>query len=74
MNTNEIRRRLFSLQNQINSLATLLPDHAQINFRIVDCTNQCDVAERKRLVITITEIPPNASTELINRVRKKKAK
>jgi len=74
MNTNEIRRRLFSLQNQINSLATLLPDHAQINFRIVDCTNQYDVAERKRLVITITEIPANAGMELINRARKKRAK
>lgn len=74
MKINEIRRRLFSLQNQINSLATLLPDHAQIDFMVVDCTKQYDVAERKRLVIAITEIAPDIGIELIERVRKKRTK
>lgn len=74
MITNEIRRRLVSLQNQINALATLLPDNAQIDFRTVDFTQTSDVAERKRLVITVTEVESGLAAECIARVRGKRQK
>jgi hypothetical protein len=74
MITNEIRRRLVSLQNQINALATLLPDNAQIDFRTVDFTQTADVAERKRLVITVTEVEGNLAAEWIARARAKRLK
>jgi hypothetical protein len=73
MTTDEIRRRLSVLQNQINSLATLLPDYAQIEFRTVDYTDQADVAERKRLIISVVEIQPNIGTDLIERAKGKRA-
>jgi hypothetical protein len=69
MITNEIRRRLVSLQNQINALATLLPENAQLDFRTVDFTQTSDVAERKRLVITVTEVESGLAAEWIARVR-----
>ena len=72
MDTNEIRRRLIWHQNRINSLATLLPADAQLDFWTVDCTETIDIAERKRLVLTITEIRREASTELLDRVKSKR--
>jgi hypothetical protein len=74
MITNEIRRRLVSLQNQINALATLLPENAQIDFRTVDFTQTCDVAERKRLVITVIEVESGLAAEWIARARGKRQK
>jgi hypothetical protein len=73
MTTDEIRRRLIVLQNHINSLATLLPDYAQIEFRTVDYTDQSDIAERKRLVISVTEIKPDIGADLIERAKGKRA-
>jgi hypothetical protein len=72
MDTNEIRRRLIWHQNRINSLATLLPAEAQLDFWTVDCTEVTDVAERKRLVLTITEIRPEISHELLDRVKSRR--
>ncbi len=72
MDTNEIRRRLIWHQNRINSLATLLPADAQLDFWTVDCTETIDIAERKRLVLTITEIRREASSELLERVKSKR--
>jgi hypothetical protein len=74
MTTDEIRRRLLSLQDQINALASLLPDNAQLDFHAVDFTRPTDVAERKCLVVTITEIHPRASAALIHRVMRKSHK
>jgi hypothetical protein len=74
MITNEIRRRLVSLQNQINALTTLLPDNAQVDFRTVDFTQTSDVAERKRLVITVVEIESGLASELIARAQGKRLK
>jgi hypothetical protein len=71
---NEIRRRLISLQNQINALATLLPDHAQVDFRTVDFTQTSDIAERKRLFITVTEIGTGVAIDLIERAKRKRQK
>lgn len=72
MDTNEIRRRLIWHQNRINSLATMLPSEAQLDFWTVDCTETIDIAERKRLVLTITEIRPQASAELLDRVKSRR--
>ena len=72
MDTNEIRRRLIWHQNRINSLATLLPPEAQLDFWTVDCTETIDVAERKRLVLTITEIRRDATAELLERVKSRR--
>jgi hypothetical protein len=74
MITNEIRRRLVSLQNQINALATLLPENAQIDFRTVDFTQTSDVAERKRLVITVIEVESGMAAEWIARAMGKRQK
>ncbi|MDB5763212.1 MAG: hypothetical protein JWQ21_2207 [Herminiimonas sp.] len=72
MTIDEIRRRLISLQNQINALSTLLPENAQVEFGAVDFTKSTDVAERKRLVITVTEIQSRIGIELIERVKNKR--
>jgi hypothetical protein len=74
MITNEIRRRLVSLQNQINALSTLLPENAQIDFRTVDYTQTSDIAERKRLVITVVEVESGLAAEWIERARGKRQK
>ena len=74
MITNEIRRRLVSLQNQINALAALLPENAQIDFRTVDFTQTSDVAERKRLVITVIEVESGLAAEWIAQARGKRQK
>jgi len=65
MESNEIRRRLLFHADRINALATLLPAGSQLDFFALDTTEQADIAERKRLVLTITEIDPGAVAAII---------
>lgn len=65
METNEIRRRLLFHVDRINALATLLPASAQLNFFAVDTTEQADIAERKRLVLTVVQIDQSAVAAII---------
>jgi hypothetical protein len=55
MTTDEIRQRIVSLQDEINSLAAMLPEHAQIAFGTVYLTKPTDLVHRKRLVVAIRE-------------------
>lgn len=69
MDVNEVRRRLIWHQNRINALATLLPPEAQLDFWTVDCTEITDVAERRRLVLTISEVRPDAAAKVLAKAR-----
>lgn len=55
MTTDDIKKRLQSLQEEINSLAELLPDHTDISFGTLYHTEPTDTSKRKRLVIAIRE-------------------
>jgi hypothetical protein len=57
MTTDEIKKRLVLLQDEINVLATMLPDNTQIAFGTIYFTRPTDIAERKRLVVTVKEPP-----------------
>lgn len=56
MTTDEIRKRIVSLQDEINLLAAMLPEHAQIAFGTIYVTKPTELAHRKRLVVAIKEI------------------
>ena len=55
MTTDEIRKRITSLQDEINSLAALLPEHAHITFGTLYLTEPMQSTHRKRLVVAIKE-------------------
>jgi seryl-tRNA(Sec) selenium transferase len=55
MTTDEIRKRITSLQDEINTLATLLPEHMQIAFGTLYLTEPTKSTHRKRLVVAINE-------------------
>jgi hypothetical protein len=55
MTTDDIKKRLRSLQEEVNSLAELLPDHTDISFGTLYHTEPTDEPKRKRLVIAIKE-------------------
>jgi hypothetical protein len=55
MTTDEIRARIASLQEEINALAAMLPEHAHIAFGTVYVTKPTELAHRKRLVVAIKE-------------------
>lgn len=58
MNTDEIKNRLVRLQDEINMLATMLPDNTKIAFGTAYVTGPTDLNERARLVVTVREILP----------------
>ena len=55
MTTDDIKKRLWSLQEEVNSLAALLPEHTDISFGTLYHTEPTDESKRKRLVIAIKE-------------------
>lgn len=55
MTTDDIKKRLLSLQEEVNSLAELLPDHTDISFGTLYHTEPSDEIRRKRLVIAIRD-------------------
>jgi hypothetical protein len=55
MTTDEIKQRITLLQEEINRLAAMLPEHAHIAFGTVYLTEPTELAHRKRLVVAINE-------------------
>jgi hypothetical protein len=55
MTTDEIKQRITSLQEEINTLAAMLPEHAHIAFGTVYVTEPTELTHRKRLVVAIKE-------------------
>jgi len=50
------KKRITFLQEEINTLAAMLPEHAQIAFGRVYITKPTMLAHRKRLVLAIKEV------------------
>lgn len=55
MNSDEIKKRIYLLQEEINTLTALLPDHTDVSFGTLYHTEPTNEARRKRLVVDMRE-------------------
>lgn len=57
MTTEEIKKRLLSLQEEINALAAQLPKEVDISYGTLYHTRPSDVDKRKKLVLAFRDPP-----------------
>lgn len=70
MNIDQISQKLLELQNQVNSLASELPDGYQLNFEIADFSRPEDVVPCKRLLITVKKVDHEVTDIIINKAKR----
>lgn len=70
MDLNGISQQLLSLQHQINTLVSDLPEDYQVHFDIADFSRVEDVVPRKRLLISIKKVDREALSIVIDKAKR----
>jgi hypothetical protein len=70
MHIDQISQKLLALQNQINSLASELPEEYLLNFEIADFSRAEDVVPCKRLLITVKKVDHEIADIVINKAKR----
>lgn len=70
MDLNAISQKFLSLQHQINTLASDIPEGYQLHFDIADFSRVEDVVPRKRLLISIKRVDQEALSIVLDKARR----